>query len=268
MAQLFIVDDKGITLNSQTLVESGLGNSIAVSSDVKTMYIASSALPYIRKYVNKSKTPEDSKTHEWTLDEESFKNPIGVSQYPSGLLLDGEHLLITLNESNNGNTTSKILKVNAVSGSQYVSAETGMYSSEIYSSTGEGLTAMVVHNNYLYVLNTGENNTGRSINKIALNSSDKHVGWVKDLDLSPIQLSIYENYLCVLTCDYLQPADKKVLLINLQDANIAHSYEIANSSSAHLGLSLVDSLLNIIDEKGVNLYSSDLSAAVPVLTSV
>ena len=149
MAQVFIISGDHVTLNDKRIFYAPLGNSLAVSSDTQTVYVAN---PHnINKY---TKTSVD-----WTTDSHSIfhKNMVDLihktNLFPTALLLDGSDLYISLA---NINGTSQIYKVNAETGSQYFSQTTSLNTSVIYTSFSEGLTAMVLHNNNLYVANTGE----------------------------------------------------------------------------------------------------------------
>ena len=263
MAQKFIAGSNAIFLNDKPIIYSGLVSSIAVAPDTLTIYAASS-LPYLRKYVKTYDVVTD--LINWVLDE-SFKFvSLNVSQFPTGLLLNGADLYIST--SNNKNV-SKILKVNAKNGNQILSVETGENISEIYSTYNAGLTNMIIGNgDYLYVANTGNFNSGRSIHRVGLQAGLANTeDWITNLTLAPIQLGVYDNYLCVLETD-LFSGEKIVEVFSLDEGLLVYTLELHESKYLTLGLSLIESFLSLIDNNNITYYTFDLSEVISGTTEV
>jgi hypothetical protein len=274
MAQVFIVDGNSIKMNGQQVTSDGLVTAVALSTNAQTLYVASSF--YVRKY---NKSYDDNDLEIWTLDDKFIDPCQYLSQYPTGLLVIGSDLYIALANTN----SSSILKIDAKTGSQYYSAQSGLNISEIYSSTTEGLTAMATDDTYLYVANTGNENKGSSIVRVNLADNSVVKDFVNLLQQAPNQLQVHNNKLYILQGVYAhinsEKKDKLITIVNLE--KLAHSkisanvdseniktFTLPNSLMLNLGLSLQNSTLKFIDNKNTVLYSIDLTASVPVVVSV
>jgi hypothetical protein len=263
MAQKFIADSDAIFLNDKPIIYSGFISSFAVAPDTLTIYAASS-LPYLRKYV---KTYDDvTRLFNWVLDE-SFKFvSLNVSQFLTGLLLNGADLYIS---TSNNNGVSKILKVNAENGNQILSVETGENISEIYSTINAGLSNMTIGNgDYLYVANTGNFNSGRSIHRVGLQAGlESTEDWITNLTLAPIQLGVYDNYLCVLGAEFFS-GEKIVEVFSLDEGLLVYTLKLHESDNLSLGLSLVESFISLIGNNNFTYYTFDLSKVISGTTEV
>lgn len=238
-----------------------LVTTLVMSIDLQSLYIASSTANYIRKYNN---------TLDGWVADKSFNVEID-SLFPMGLLLNDSDLYISFADNFNN---SKIMKVSAATGRQYYDPISNLNKSTIYNSSTEALSAMVTDGTYLYVANSGNYNNGRTINRISLADNTITVGWASGLNQAPIQLCIYKNYLCVLQSSLTfsitsnsAPA-KQVVLLNLTDGSIATTFVLHGSENLNLGLSLVISVLNLINSNGNIVYSIDLENIIPFSTNV
>lgn len=253
MAQLFVVNGNSIVLNGETLFKANFVNSFAVSPDLQSMYVAT---PYnIRKYVKKFNTATGEMT--WDSDNVNFIFKLNdSSQFISGLLLNDRSLYVSTSNSQN---KSNILKVNASSGMQYVSIVTGMNTSLIHENMDASLTAMTIGDGkYLYALNTGNYNSGHSIDRIDLQDKSRNThAWIKNLVLAPIQCHIYETYLCILEAEIFL-GKRLVEIFNLEDGKLVHTLKLQDSDYKSLGLSLVKSILRLIDSNSKIIYTVDL----------
>jgi hypothetical protein len=253
MAQLFVINGNSIVLNGETLFTANFINSFVVSPDLQSVYVAS---PYnIRKYVKNFNLTTGEMN--WNSDDVKFNFKLGdSSQFISGLLLNGTFLYISTSNSQN---KSNILKVNALSGMQYVSLDTGMNTSLIHDNMDASLTAMTIGDGkYLYATNTGNYNTGKSIDRIDLQDRSLNTRkWINNTVLAPIQCHIYESYLCVLEADIFY-GKRLVEIFNLEDGKLVHTVKLQDSDYKSLGLSLAKSILRLIDSNSKILYTVDL----------
>lgn len=280
MAQVFIVDGNSIKMNGQQVTSDGLVTAVALSTNAQTLYVASSV--YVRKY---NKSYNDDNNAIWTLDDK-FTDPTKIIdpaknllQYPTGLLVIGSDLYITLANTN----SSSILKVEAKTGIPYYSTNSGSNISTIYTSTNGGLTAMATDDKYLYVANTGNENNGSTVERIKLADNSVDKDFVNLLQQAPIQLQMHNNKLYILQGVYAhinsEKKDKLITIVNLEklansqnsanvDSENIQTFTLPNSLMLNLGLSLKNSTLDIIDNTNTVLYSIDLTASVPVVVSV
>lgn len=254
MVQRFIVNNNSVLLNGGLIIYSGLGNSLSVSLDMFNLYISSS-MPYVRKYKKTYNPSTDSS--EWKLhDSFDFVSP-DLTQYPSGVLLNGPTLYIATSNSNNNST---IYKVNADVGRQIYSSETGANVSTIHVTDRACLTQMAIDTDasYLYALNTGHLNSGHSVDRIALKPELLTTSeWINNLVFSPIQLHIYKSYMCILELGTLT-SEYLIEIFKLSDGSLIQTINLNKSNYLSLGISLVNSILEVIDNNGIPIYKIDL----------
>jgi hypothetical protein len=252
MAQILVINGNSIVLNDETLFTTNLANSFAVSNDLQTVYVASAY--NLRKYVKNY----NIKTGEFIWDTDNTFSFVlnNKSQFISGLFLDDDVLYVSTGNSQNKST---ILKVNAKSGIQFVDLDTGVNQSLFYYNDTASLTEMTIGDGkYLYALNTGNYNSGRSIDRISLKTGFVNTkAWIDNLVLAPIQCCIYNNYLCVLEADIFS-GKRLIEIFNLKDGNRVHTVELKDSDFKPLGLSLINSLLRLINNNSKILYKIDL----------
>lgn len=237
--------------------------ALAVSPNLDAIYIASS-FPFVRKYIRSYNG--DAREYEWVIDSKfNIKLSADIPKTPSGLLLNKNDLYITYS---NGNNNSKIIKVNAANGNTHFSIETGNNKNVIYSVNNAVLTDIVIAGSYLYALNTGNLNTGSSIDRVALDTGLVSTSqFIKNLKFAPVQSAIYGTYICVFEASF-NLGNQLVEIFNLADGSLAHTLQLNNANNESIGLSLDGSLLNLQDEYGIPRYTFDLTTITGVATQV
>lgn len=242
-----------VLFNGEPIIYTNSLTALEFSTTLNAIYIASS-LPFVRKYVRTYNS--GAIVYNWIIDN-TFDIVLtdDIPQTPSGLLLNENDLYIAYS---NGENNSKIVKVNAINGSNQYSLETDAIVNIVYSTDNAVLTAMVIDGSYLYALNTGNLNTGNWIDRVDLDKeSASKSKFIKNLTFAPIQCSIFGPYICVFETD-VNLDNKLVEIFNLADGSLAHTLQLNDAKYERVGLSLYGSLLNLQDEYGIPRYTFDL----------
>ena len=255
--------DEFVIFNGKPIIYAKSILNLVVSADLDAIYVASS-FPFVRKYIRAYN--RGAHEYEWVIDSDfNIKLSADIPTTPTGLLLDKKNLYITYS---NGDNNSKIVKVDAANGNTQFSLETGNNINVIYSVNNAVLTTMVIDGSYLYALNTGNLNTGSSIDRVALDTVSVSTSkFIKNLKFSPIQCVIYDTYLCVFETDF-KLENQLVEIFNLADGSLAHTLKLNDSTNINIGLTLDGTILNLQDEYGIPRYTFDLTKICSVATHI
>lgn len=255
--------DEFVIFNGEPIISVNSLLDLAVSDNLNAIYVASS-FPFVRKYIRTYNS--GASVYEWVLDSKfNIELSADIPTTPSGLHLNKNDLYITYS---NGDNNSKIVRVDAANGNTVFSLETGNNMNVIYSVDNAVLTSMVIAGSYLYALNTGNLNTGSSIDRVALDTGSVSTSkFIKNLTFAPIQCAIYSKYICVFEANG-NLENKLVEIFNLADGSLAQTLQLNDASNESVGLSLDGSLLNLQDEYGIPRYTFDLLAINSVETRI
>jgi hypothetical protein len=255
--------DEFVLYNGEPIISVVSLTALTVSANRNAIYVGSS-FPFVRKYIRTYNL--GASEYNWEIDSTfNIELTADIPKTPSGLLLNENDLYITYS---NGNNNSKILKVNAANGNAVFSLETGNNLNVIYSVDNAVLTGMVISGSYLYALNTGNENAGSWIDRVALNASSVSTSqFIKNLKFAPIQCAVYDKYICVLESDF-GVENQLVEVFNLADGSLAHTLQLNDAKNEKIGLSLAGSLLKLQDAYGISRYTFDLTKITSVATQI